>query len=137
MNIVVSALCLILWMLIIPMCIGLAFNFILPRARRTVGITFVLGYLVYMAVFEIVAIACMTRIVYSAFTYCRRIFAVIAIVLALAGIVRSLLRFMKSREDKSILIIFPGEAHADIQDLLSPRADGQRKAEYAGGFFLS
>jgi len=123
MNIVVSALFLILWVLIVPMCIGLAFNFILPRARRTVGITFVLGYLVYMAAFEIIAIYCMLKITFSAFTYCRRIFIVVSLALALAGVVRSVLRYVKSKETKDVLLLFPGEAHADIHDLLSPRSN--------------
>ena len=64
---------LLLWLIIVPFCVGLLVNFILPRSRRTVGITFILGYLVYMGVFEIVAIACMTKITYNAFTYCCRI----------------------------------------------------------------
>ncbi len=112
---------LILWLIIVPFCVGLLVNFILPRSRRTVGITFILGYLVYMAVFEVTAIACMTRITYSAFVYCRRIFAVAAIVLAIMGIVRS---FIKLREgEKNYLALFPGEAHADVFDLMSPRSD--------------
>ena len=108
-------------MIIIPFGVGLLANFILPRARRTVGITFILGYLVYMGVFEIVAITCMTRITYEAFTYCRRIFAVIVIILAVMGVVRSI---MKLREGgMNYLSLFPGEAHADVFDLMSPRSD--------------
>ncbi len=112
---------LILWLLLVPMGVGLAFNFILPRSRRTVGITYILGFLVYMAVFEVVAIGCMTRVVYSAFTYCRRIFIAIVLVLFLIGIIRSGLLLIKGK--KHYLTLFPGEAHADIHDLLSPRTD--------------
>ncbi len=120
---------LIFWMVIIPFCVGLLFNFILPRARRTVGITFIVGFLVYMAVFEVVSITCMTRLSFSAFTYCRRIFACLVIALAIMGIVRS---FMKLRTGgMSFLSIFPGEAHADVYDLMSPRADrGLYKLDY-------
>lgn len=111
----------ILWMIIVPFCVGMLANFILPRARRTVGITFILGYLVYMGVFEIVAITCMTRITYEAFTYCRRIFAVIVIILAVMGIVRSILKLREG--GMNYLSLFPGEAHADVFDLMSPRSD--------------
>ena len=123
MSYVLGGLSFILWVAVVPMCVGLAFNFILPRARRTVGITFLLGYLVYMAVFEVIAIGCMTRIVYSAFSYCRRIFMVAAIVFAVAGIIRSILLIRKSKTGWDVLVLFPGEAHADIHDLMSPRSN--------------
>ena len=120
---------LILWMLIVPFCVGLLANFILPRSRRTIGITFILGYLVYMGVFEIVAIACMTRITYSAFTYCCRIFIVCALILAVAGVVRSVLKLKNG--EKNYLTLFPGEAHADVYDLMSPRSNpGFYKMDY-------
>ncbi len=121
---------LILWMLIVPFCVGLLVNFILPRSRRTVGITFILGYLVYMGIFEVVAIACMTKVTYSAFTYCRKIFIICVAVLAVAGIVRSVMK-LKSGE-KSYLALFPGEAHADVFDLMSPRSNpGFYKLDYS------
>ncbi len=129
MSIVLSVLQLILWLLVVPFCVGLLFNFILPVIRRTVGITFILGFLVYMAVFEIVAIACMTKMVFSAFTYCRVIFGIIVGVMAVLGIVRSL-KVLKEGEWK-ILALFPGEAHADARTLMNPRSDlGSFKAVY-------
>ena len=89
MTIVLSILQLILWLLVVPFMVGVLFNFILPEMRRTVGITFILGYLVYMAVFEIAAIGAMTHAVYSAFTYCRRSFIAAIAVLAVLGVVRA------------------------------------------------
>ena len=118
---VVSFLSLILWLLVVPMCMGLLFNFILPRHRRTVAITFILGFLVYMAVFELVAITCMLKVTFSAFTYCTGIFSVTALLLALMGVARTVI-LIRHRE-KGVLAIFPGEAHGDIRDYLSPRAD--------------
>ncbi|MBP3813504.1 MAG: hypothetical protein ILA12_02515 [Butyrivibrio sp.] len=96
-------------------------NFILPRARRTIGITFILGYLVYMGIFEVVAITCMLNVTYDAFVYCRRIFAVIIVILSVMGIVRSIIKLSKG--EKSYLALFPGEAHADVFDLMSPRSN--------------
>ncbi len=118
---IIGFLSLILWLLLVPMCVGLFFNFILPRARRTLGITFLLGFLVNMAVFEVVAIVCMTRVVYSAFTYCRRIYIAIILVLTVLGIARSISLLLKG--ERHFLTLFPGEAHADIHDLMSPRSD--------------
>ena len=121
---------LLLWLLIMPFCVGLLVNFILPRSRRTVGITFILGYLVYMGVFEVVAIGCMLGATFSAFTYCRRIFIAIMVILAILGIVRSLLKL--SHGEKNYLTLFPGEAHADVFDLMSPRSDpGFYKLDYS------
>lgn len=121
---------LLLWMIIVPFCVGLLVNFILPRSRRTVGITFILGYLVYMGIFEVVAIGCMTKVTYNAFTYCRRIFIVCVAVLAVAGIVRSVMKLRAG--EKNYLALFPGEAHADVYDLMSPRSNpGFYKLDYS------
>ncbi len=98
LGILRAVLGLLLWVLITPFCIGLLVNFILPRARRTIGITFILGYLVYMGIFEVVAITCMLRATYSAFSYCRRFFAVIVIILSVMGIVRSIIKLSKGEE---------------------------------------
>ena len=121
MSYVLSALSLVLWLIIVPFFIGLAFNFILPRPRRSAGITFILGFLINIGVFEVVAIACMTRIVYEAFTYCRRFYIAAVLVLALAGVVRTAMLLF--RGEKSFLTLFPGEATAQAHDLMSPRSD--------------
>ena len=116
-----SALSLVLWVLAIPMLIGILFNFILPRHRRTVGITYILGFLVYIAVFEVIAIPCMLRITYNAFSRCRKIFLAAALLLAISGIVR-LIWLLKNRQ-MHYLSVFPGEARPEIRDFLNPRAN--------------
>ena len=129
MSIVVAILQLILWLLVIPFLVGVLFNFILPEIRRTIGITFILGYLAYMAVFEVAAITSMTNAVYSAFTYCRRSFILVIVILAVLGILRGL-KVLKDNEWK-VLALFPGEAHADVYDLMSPRSDPKNyKTDY-------
>jgi len=70
------------------MIIGVLFNFILPKAKRTVGVTFLLGFLIYLAVFEVIAIYCMTTIMYSAFAYCVKYFLIASWILIVLGIVR-------------------------------------------------
>lgn len=130
------------WLLIVPGLSGLAFNFILPRERRTYGISFIVGFLVQMAVFEVVAIMCMTRVVFAAFTYCRRIYIVLALLIAVGGILRSVILLM--RGEKSYVTLFPGELKAGAREMMSPRADfklfklyySKESMVYWGIFFL-
>ncbi|WP_026652337.1 DUF6077 domain-containing protein [Butyrivibrio proteoclasticus] len=112
---------LVLWLLIIPFLIGILFNFILPVVRRTVGITFILGYLVYFGCFEVVAIPCMLKITYNAFSYCTKYYTIISLVLAAAGLIRGL--WVLKRDGFNVLSLFPGETHAGAHELLSPRSD--------------
>ena len=79
---------LIFWLLCAPMIIGVLVNFILPKEKRTIGVTFLLGFLVYLAVFEVVAIYCMTTIMYSAFAYCVKYFLIASWILIVLGIGR-------------------------------------------------
>ncbi len=112
---------LILWLLIVPMGIGILCNGILPLVRRTIGITFLLGYLVYFAVFEVIAIPCMLHYVYNAFSYCSRYSMWALTILTALGIVKSIYKL--KHEGMSYLALFPGETHATAHELLSPRSD--------------
>lgn len=76
---------LIYWMLVVPYLIGQLFNFILPEGKKTIGITFILGFLIYIAIFEMVAIPCIINYVYESFTHCRQIYVVIVSLLAIGG----------------------------------------------------
>ena len=78
----------IYWMLIVPYLIGQLFNFILPEGKKTLGTTFILGLLIYFAIFQVIAIPCMMLFVYNAFTHCRRMYVVVVSVLAIAGAMR-------------------------------------------------
>lgn len=110
-----------LWVLVVPFCIGLLLNFILPRHRRTIGITYILGFLSYMAVFEVISITCMLNVTYSAFTYCTVSFTIVSLFLGALGIARSI--YLLKKRSLSCLTLFPGEAHPDIRDFLNPRSD--------------
>lgn len=121
MSYVLAVPALVLWLLVVPMLTGLSVNFILPRERRTVGITFLLGFLLYIGVFEIIAISCMTRIVFDAFHYCCRWFIISSLLLAFLGLVRAVMLLVKG--EKSYLTLFPGESHASAKDLMNPRSD--------------
>lgn len=121
LGVIFSLIKLILWLFIIPFFIGLLVNGILPIVRRTVGITFLLGYMTYFAVFEVIAIPCMLHYVYNAFSYCTRYYMIAALILALGGIVRSFRLLRKN--GFTYLALFPGETHASARELLSPRSD--------------
>ena len=88
---------LIFWLLIAPLMIGITFNFILPKEKKRLGITFLLGFLIYVAGFEIIAIPCMTKIMYNAFSYCVKYYVILAWVLMIPGIIKTALAVFKDK----------------------------------------
>ena len=88
---------LIFWLLIAPLMIGITFNFILPKEKKRLGITFLLGFLIYVSSFEIVAIPCMTKIMYNAFSYCVKYYVILAWVLMIPGIIKTVLAVFKDK----------------------------------------
>lgn len=78
----------IFWLLIVPFFIGQLFNSIIPTERKSLGISFLLGFFAYLAVFEVIAIPCMMSFKWNAFIYCTRIFSVVAITLTIIGLFR-------------------------------------------------
>lgn len=112
---------LILWLVVVPFFIGILCNGILPLVRRTIGISFILGYLVYFSVFEVIAIPCMLHFVYNAFSYCCRYSMWTFTILAAFGVLKSVQ--MLKHHGLSYLSLFPGETHATAHELLSPRSD--------------
>ncbi|SEG46531.1 hypothetical protein SAMN02910276_03057 [Butyrivibrio sp. Su6] len=94
---------LIFWLLCAPMVIGLLFNFILPKEKRSVGVTFLLGFLIYLAVFEVIAIYCMTTIMYSAFAYCVKYFLIASWILIVLGIVRACYAYF-IKKDRNFIV---------------------------------
>lgn len=109
------------WLLIVPMLIGILFNGILPVFRRTVGITFILGYLAYFGLFEIIAIPCMLKVTYGAFRYCTKYYMICSLIFAFAGLIKLL--FSLKQEGLSIYSVFPGDTHAGAHELMNPRSD--------------
>ena len=85
-----SILKIIIWLFVIPFFIGVLFNGVLPVVRRTIGITFILGYMVYFAVFEVIAIPCMLHYVYNAFSYCTKYYLIAVLILTILGMFRCL-----------------------------------------------
>ncbi len=103
LQIVCEGFKLIFWLLCAPMVIGLLFNFILPKEKRSVGVTFLLGFLIYLAVFEVIAIYCMITIMYSAFAYCVKYFLIASWTLIVLGIGRVCYTIF-IRKDRSLIV---------------------------------
>ncbi len=137
---VVLKVCLLMfWLLIIPMCMGLFVLNFLPLTKRTIGISYICGYLLSFAAFEIVAIPCMITVQYGAFKLCSRIFAVVEIFFALAGIfvtikrVRGMINagiapkfsedFRGRRWKTFINLTFQGEERVEPSAIMNPRTD--------------
>lgn len=122
----------ILWLLIIPLCVGMLVNSILPQSKKTLGITFLGGYLLLFSVFELIAIPCMIKIQYSAFKYCVRYYIIASVILTIAGIAvavkRAIVAFKSDTNTKGFNMLksickalFPGDSNSSAEDLLNPR----------------
>ena len=103
---------LIFWLFCAPFLIGVFFNFILPKEKKSLGVTFLLGVLIYLACFEVIAIYCMTTIMYSAFAYCVKYFLILAWILIALGIARAFYA-LYVKKDRSL--IFNTEALGELK----------------------
>lgn len=83
--IALKLLSLIIWLLIIPFCIGLLPAFLMKKKERTPGVIFVSGYFVMFALFEIIGIPIVITVVYHSFALLSNVFAIGALLLAAAG----------------------------------------------------
>ena len=123
--VVLSALALILWLFIIPMGIGFLVQRILPLTKKTVGITFLCGYLLSFAVFEVIAIWCMLKIQYGAFHKCAIAYGGMEAILAVAGYAARLWDVQKAyyKGANIFYLFFPGDERAKPEAMISPRTD--------------
>ncbi|WP_026526802.1 DUF6077 domain-containing protein [Butyrivibrio sp. VCD2006] len=123
--VVLSALTLILWLFIVPMGIGFLVQRILPRTKKTVGITFLCGYLLSFAVFEVIAIWCMFKIQYGAFDKCSVAYTGMEGILAVIGYALRIWDVQKAYYKGANLfyLLFPGDERAKPEAMISPRTD--------------
>lgn len=89
------------WLFFVPLCAGLIPYRFLPLHKRGVSIVLIAGYLTLFALFEIVAIPCMLMIVYHSFYTCAKIYTVVSLVAAGAGVLVSGKEFVR-REKKEL-----------------------------------
>lgn len=82
----VHAVSLIFWLILIPFCIGLMPGVMLSPAKRSPGTVFLGGYFLMWALFELVCIPMVIRAGYHNFSIACRIFTVLAVGLAIVGV---------------------------------------------------
>ena len=130
---------LILWLLLVPTLIGIIPASILPERRRSWAVTFIAGYLLSLAVFELIAIPCMLLITYSAFSTCVKIYLGAEILLASIGLFIGIVLIRKKKQEDlasgelnsltyrgikhRLEAVFPGEQHVLAEDYMDPRGD--------------
>ncbi|SDB46837.1 DUF6077 domain-containing protein [Butyrivibrio sp. INlla16] len=131
---VTSALALLLWLFIVPMGMGFLVQRILPFTKKTIGITFLCGYLLSFAVFEVIAIWCMLKIQYGAFHKCSIVYAGVEIFLAIVGFAARLWDVQRAytKGANIFFLFFPGDQRAKPEAMISPRTDVRvMKFQYA------
>ncbi|MBO5208791.1 MAG: hypothetical protein J6B68_05535 [Lachnospiraceae bacterium] len=77
----------IFWLLVVPFCIGLVPVKCIAEKKRNLGVILLAGYLLMWAVFEVITIPAVVWIQYHNFSIAMNIFMVVAVLLAVAGIV--------------------------------------------------
>lgn len=93
--IVLKLLSLIIWLLIIPFCIGLLPVFFMKEKERTPGVIFISGYFVMFALFEIIGIPIVIMVVYHSFAMFSNVFAIGGLLLSAAGVAVTLINRKK------------------------------------------
>lgn len=78
---------LIIWLLVIPFCMGLMPVMLVPEKDRTPGSIFAFGYIVMFALFELVGIPVVIAVVYHGFSWLSWLFLFFSLALALLGVI--------------------------------------------------
>lgn len=93
--IVVRSLSLILWLLIIPFCIGLIPMQWIPREKRNIGVVSIAGYMIVLPLCWLVTVPCVLFVKYGSFLVMVRWFTVLLAVTALVGVVMTTFAYKK------------------------------------------
>lgn len=86
---------LILWLILIPFCMGLLPAMLMKKEDRTPGCIFVSGYIVMFALFELIGIPIAITVIYHSFSLLSNIFAAAALLLSALGVVAALKKHKK------------------------------------------
>ena len=86
---------LILWLILIPFCMGLLPAMLMKKEDRTPGCIFVSGYLVMFALFELIGIPIAITVIYHSFSLLSNIFAAAALLLSALGVIAALKKHKK------------------------------------------
>ncbi len=88
--IVLKTVSLIIWLVIIPLCMGLLPAMMMQKEDRTFGGIFISGYIVMFALFELVGIPVAVTAVYHGFSRLSGIFMVLALLLSVLAVILTL-----------------------------------------------
>lgn len=86
LKLLLQFLSLTIWLFIIPFLIGLLPARFMPKNRRTPGVIFLAGYIIFFAIFEFIGILVVLNVVYDGMTTLLRYFTPVAITLAALGL---------------------------------------------------
>ena len=86
---------LILWLILIPFCMGLLPAMLMKKEDSTPGCLFVSGYLVMFALFELIGIPIAITVIYHSFSLLSNIFAAAALLLSALGVIAALKKHKK------------------------------------------
>lgn len=93
----VKSLSLILWLVIVPFCIGLIPLQWIPKDRRNVGVISVSGYLIMLPLCWLAAVPCILFVTYDSFLVMARCFTVLVVAAAVLGVVLSVISYKKKK----------------------------------------
>lgn len=102
---------LLLWLIVIPFCIGLLFVPLFPKKERTPGAVFLSGYFLMLALFELVGIPVVIFVTYHGFSVLSAVFGILAVLTALLGVFVWIKRCKKGEE----LTVFNKNALAEME----------------------
>ena len=107
---------LLIWLILIPFCMGLLPAALIKKEGRTPGCIFVSGYLVMFALFELIGIPVAVFVTYHGFSLLSGIFAALALLLSAAGI---LVAFRKKKKGDALVFFDKGCLKAcDLEEKL-------------------
>ena len=83
--VVLKVLSLLIWLLIVPFCMGLLMLPLLKKEQRTNGTALLAGYILEFTLLEVVGIPVVLLAVYNGFTTFCKLYAPLSLLLAVAG----------------------------------------------------
>lgn len=89
---------LIIWLFMIPFCMGLLTVYLIPEKDRTPGVIVLSGYFVMLALFELIGIPVVIFLVYHAFTWLSYLFMAASLLLSVLGILLAVRQRKKGTE---------------------------------------
>lgn len=85
--VILKGISLIFWLLVIPFCVGLLPVYLIEEKKRNLATVYIAGFILELAMFELVCVPIMTMYSYHSFTKLTNFYTVLSFLLAVAGVV--------------------------------------------------